>query len=426
MSGTISAGTATPVSNRAWWGTAATLVAAAWSANQFAPLIVMYQADLGLSGSELDAMYAVYVVGLFPALLVGGRLSDVIGRRRVVVPAMVLCFAGTLALMVGGSQSAWLYPGRLVTGIGCGLGYGTATAWLKELSSATGDPGAGPRRATVSMTLGFAAGALVAGALAQWAPLPSLTAYLPNLVLLVVAVGAIRGVPDDGPRTPRQARDRSPVRSRRAWPARDLVTFFVPFAPWVFGTVAVFLAYLTPLVAPEVGDRALLFSAVAAGLGAWAGIAAQPLARVLDRPGTNLLVTGSMLLVVLGLSGATWAAHTRSPVLVLVDSVVLGAAYGVCQFCGLLRIQQVARPAALGSTIAAYQAVSYLGFAFPLVMAWFNEHAGVSPTTTLAAVTGLALVSAVLVVGPRTQPVVRRESDDVDDRRSPAVDRGTS
>ena len=106
-----------------------------------------------------------------------------------------------------------------------------------------------------------------------------------------------------------------------------------------------------------------------------------------------------MLLVVVGLSGAVWAAHTRSPALVLVDSVVLGAAYGVSQFCGLLRIQQVARPEALGSTIAAYQVLSYLGFAFPLVMAWFNEHRGVSPTTTLMAVTGLALVSAAIVVG---------------------------
>ena len=147
------------------------------------------------------------------------------------------------------------------------------------------------------------------------------------------------------------------------------------------------------------GDRALLFGAIAAGLGAWAGIAAQPLARALNRPGTDRLVTGSMVLVVVGLAGAVWAAHTRSPALVLVDSVVLGAAYGVSEFCGLLRIQQVARPEALGSTIAAYQVLSYLGFAFPLVMAWFNEHWGISPTTTLMAVTGLALVSAVIVVG---------------------------
>ena len=108
-----------------------------------------------------------------------------------------------------------------------------------------------------------------------------------------------------------------------------------------------------------------------------------------------------MLLVVLGLAGAAWAAYTRSPVLVLVDSVLLGAAYGVSQFCGLLRIQQVARPEALGSTIAAYQVLSYLGFAFPFAMAWLNEHRGVSPTTTLMAMTGLALVSAALVVGRR-------------------------
>ena len=138
MTETVAAGTVARTSSRAWWGTAAALVAAAWSANQFAPLIVMYQADLGLSGSELDAMYAVYVIGLVPALLVGGRLSDAIGRRRVVLPAMVLCLVGTLALMAGGAEPGWLYPGRLVTGLGCGLAYVAATAWLKELSAAAG------------------------------------------------------------------------------------------------------------------------------------------------------------------------------------------------------------------------------------------------------------------------------------------------
>ena len=409
MTGIVAAGPVTRAPSRGWWGPAATLVAAAWSANQFAPLIVMYQADLGLSGSELDAMYAVYVIGLVPALLVGGRLSDAFGRRRVVLPAMALCLAGTLALMAGGAEPGWLYPGRLVTGLGCGLAYVGATAWVKELSAAAGDQGAGPHRATVAMTLGFASGALVAGVCAQWVPHPSLTAYLPHLVVLAVAVAALRGVPDDGPRRHGRADDRPSVRGQRAWPRRELVTFFVPFAPWVFGTAAVFLAYLTPLVAPEVGDRALLFSAVAAGLGAWAGIAAQPLARALARTGTHRLVSGSMLLVVVGLAGAAWAAHTRSPALVLVDSVVLGAAYGVCQFTGLLRIQQVARPEALGSTIAAYQVLAYVGFAFPLAMAWLNEHRGVSPTTTLVALTGLALVSSVLVIGRRARPVVARE-----------------
>lgn len=390
-------------SSRAWWGTAATLVAAAWTANQFAPLIVMYQADLGLSGSELDAMYAVYVVGLVPALLVGGRLSDAIGRRRVVLPATLLCLVGTLALMAGGTEPGWLYPGRLVSGLGCGLAYVAATAWLKELSTASGGPGAGAHRATVAMTLGFAFGAVVAGACAQWAPHPSVTAYLPNVLIVTVAVAALRGVPDDGPRAG-QARDLSRARGVGGWPRRELVTFFVPFAPWVFGTVAVFLAYLTPLVAPEVGNRALLFSALAAGLGAGAGIAAQPLGQALDRSGTNRLVIGSMVLVVLGLSGAVWAAYTMSPTLVLVDSLVLGAAYGVCQFCGLLRIQQVARPEALGSTIAVYQVLSYSGFALPFAMAWINEHGGVSPTTSLMALTGLAVVSAVLVVGRRPRP----------------------
>ena len=60
------------VARRAWLGAGLALAAVGWGANQFAPLIVMYEARLGLSAAVVDAMFALYALGLVPALLAGG------------------------------------------------------------------------------------------------------------------------------------------------------------------------------------------------------------------------------------------------------------------------------------------------------------------------------------------------------------------
>ena len=69
------------------------------------------------------------------------------------------------------------------------------------------------------MTLGFAFGAVVAGAVAQWAPHPSLTAYLPNVVMVTVAAAALGASPTkDGVRRRRPATAR---RCAACAPGRD-------------------------------------------------------------------------------------------------------------------------------------------------------------------------------------------------------------
>lgn len=382
------------VNGHSWWAPGLALAAAGWGANQFAPLILMYRDRLELSHSALDAMYGLYALGLVPALLKGGRLSDRVGRRVVVLPALAVASVGTAVLMMGGTQPTLLYLGRLLTGLACGLAFGSGAAWLKELSAAAGDAAAAPRRTTVAITGGFALGPFAAGTIAQLAPAPTVWAYAPHLTVILVALAAVWRAPD---RAHAPARARSSDRKAKV-PVLAFVVFFVPFAPWVFGTAAVFLAYLTPLVAPQVGRNALLFSALAATIGATAGIAAQPLATAIHRPGTGRLVIGSMLLVVLGLGGATWAAHSQSPVLVLIDSVLLGVAYGVCQFCGLLNVQRIASPESLGTMIATYQVLSYVGFAFPYLMSVAHERWAISSTTLLASLTGLAALATLTLL----------------------------
>ena len=75
-------------------GTPAICVAAAMigvlfaGSTVFTPLYVIYKQQFGFSQISLTLIYAVYVLGNFAALLLFGRLSDEIGRRKIAVTAI--------------------------------------------------------------------------------------------------------------------------------------------------------------------------------------------------------------------------------------------------------------------------------------------------------------------------------------------------
>jgi MFS family permease len=339
-------------------------------------------------------MFGLYALGLVPALLAGGRLSDRIGRRAVVMPALLASFLATCLLMAGGHQPLLLYAGRFLAGVASGLAFGTGAAWVKELSADAGDRTAGPRRATVAMTAGFAAGPLAAGACGQWLPSPAVTAYLPHLAVLIAATGPAWRTPDPA-RTAASSVSSAQIADagRPRGLARHFLLVILPFAPWVFGTAAIALAYLPALAAPRAGRQALLFSALAAGLAALAGIAAQPLARVVRRLPPGQLPPASMALVLAGIGCAAWAADTLSLPLVLLASAMLGAGYGVTQFAGLADVQHIAAPRSLGAATATYQVLSYTGFAFPFLMSLASAHWHLSPPALLLLLLGVAAIA---------------------------------
>jgi hypothetical protein len=231
------------------------------------------------------------------------------------------------------------------------------------------------------MTTGFAAGPLVAGILAQWAPARTVLPYLPHLVLAIIAIGLVVGtaetrVAPQGFRLPdvRQPRFRAVV---------------VPLAPWVFASASIALAYLPGLVASRVGGYALVYSAGVITLAALAGILVQPLARRLGRR----LLGISLAIVIAGLLVAALAAAVSAPVLVVVAALVLGSGYGSCQVCGLIEVQRLAHPDDLAGLTAVYQAISYLGLTTPFLLAAVQSVA--APTVLLLAVAALAALTLV-------------------------------
>lgn len=384
--------TESSVREAAWLRPAVAVAAIGWGANQFAPLIVFYQQH-GVSTTATGIIFGLYAVGLIPALLVGGRWSDRAGRKPVVGTALLLSLAATTMLVLGEHVHALLFARRFAAGVSSGLAFGTGAAWIREASATASGRHLGARRATIAMTTGFGLGPLVAGLIGQWAPDPQLWPYVPNLALCLVALILVA----------RAANGRPPARGERSTPPsraevnRHLLRVSTLFAPWVFGTAAIALAYLPGLVAT--GAQQLAFAAVATALPAFVGVLVQPvIARSHgDRPAAALLLP-AMGVTVVALAVAVWAAAASTMGAVILAEIALGAAYGVTQFAGLANIQHIAPPALLGYATSAYQALAYIGFALPYLLSLAHAALGWSPTLGLTFVTALAVAATLALL----------------------------
>jgi len=144
-------------------------------------------------------MFGLCAIGLIPGLLVGGLLADRVGRRPVLLAGLALSVIGGGVLIIGAYGIGWLFAERLIVGLASGSAFSAGAAWIKELSAPPYQERASWRGRAAgrgAMTLGFALGPLAAGALAQWAPLPTALPYLPQLVLTAFALALVTKTPE--------------------------------------------------------------------------------------------------------------------------------------------------------------------------------------------------------------------------------------
>jgi predicted MFS family arabinose efflux permease len=406
-------GTATGVparaSRMAWLPVAAALLGTGWGAQQFTPMLLVYSRALGLSTGTLTAMFGVYALGLIPGLLLCGPLSDTWGRRRVVAPAVAVSLVSSVLLAAAGHHVPLLYAGRLLAGLSSGAAFGAGTAWLREVSQppwGTATDAAAARRAVVAMTTGFAAGPLVAGLLAQWAPAPMVVPYLPHIALMAIVLVVLRAAPETvtgGGRRPLRLVPRG-LRSRR------FRTVVVPLAPWAFAAPAVAFALLPTVVGAGRVANGIALTAAVSALTALCGVLVQPLARRLDARGRgNLAATAGLVVLAAALVLAAVAAHERQVWLLIPGALLFGSAYGLCLVAGLIEVHRIASPDALAGLTAVYYMLAYLGFAVPSLLVLAAHLAGYA--VLLAVTAALALGTAALVTvqaqGQKTDQTLR-------------------
>ncbi|MET7992155.1 MFS transporter [Amycolatopsis sp. NPDC005232] len=395
-----------------WLRVALAMVGVGWGANQVAPLLLVYRTRDHLPETAVTAMFGIYAVGLIPALLVAGPYSDRHGRRVCVRLGVAVSLIASLVMIAGATTPWLLFLGRFLSGLASGVAFSAGSAWLKELSGRAG-PGAGARRATIALSLGFGGGPLIAGAVAEWLPSPAVIPYLVHVALMAVAIPLVWSAPPGAPESavPRHSLIPAAARSPR------FLLGVLPWAPWVFGIATIGFATLPAVISQQVGQPVVLSGGVA-GLVLAAGIAVQPLARWLGRSGDARAEVAGLLVATAGLVVCALVAATQAAVLVPVAAVVLGSGYGVLLVTGLRTVERLANPGETAGLVAIFYALTYTGLAAPYLLAMFAG--GHRYTVVLLAAALITLLTVPLAIAGVRRPAPHPDARTPRKRAAPA------
>lgn len=385
---------------RFWLPVAMALLLVGWGANQFASMLAFYQQTFGFSQIEVTSMLGIYVGGLIPALLLGGQVSDRLGRKGTSITALVITVIASVAMIFGSQIALLLYIGRFLAGVATGAAMAAATAWVKELSQGQWDPaataGAGARRASLFSTAGFWLGPVASGLIANFAPWPEITPYVVHIVLCVplfIFLAKVPGLRQQATADSRQPNEVPAYISEGAQQRfRRVVT---PGAFWVFGAGTIGFA-VVPSLFNNLGELTLIYSTIAVALTLGFGVAVQPLARKLDSLHSARASAVALSMSLLGLLVALGTGVGQWPWIGLLACCLLGAGYGLMLVAGLLETQRLSSPQRLGSATGKFYTLAYGAYLAPTVIAFVALWVPVM--TQLLIIVGLAVGCMLLIL----------------------------
>jgi MFS family permease len=362
------------------------------------PIYPLYQERWGFSVTMLTVIFAVYVAGLLGALLTVGSLSDHLGRRPVLVAALLVAAASTAIFWTADGVGSLLIA-RVVQGLATGTATSVLAAGLVDFAPEE-RPHLGPTMTAVGTSVGLAIGTGVVGLLVQLTTHPDAYVF-PFLTLAFVGLAVVvLAIPE--PHT-RRAGGLASLRPRVRVPreARPEFLAAVPAIVAGWSVTGLFLALTPSLVTTVLHVRfgaagglivAVLFLANSAS-GVWA---VRHAPRVVTSLGAGCLILGS--------AGLAAALVLTSVIVFVIGSVIAGVGVGLT-FNGTFRVISAATSAKARSEVfsAAY-VVSYTALSVPslaagLLAGWW----GLETTAYLyiAFVAVLSVIAAVHVGRPR-------------------------
>ncbi|MGI9607816.1 MAG: MFS transporter [Acidimicrobiales bacterium] len=369
-----------------------------WGTNASTPLLVLYKSELGLGNSSTMAIFTVYVVGILATLPLAGPLSDRFGRRAIVLPGVLLSATGSLVLILGRDEFAFLLVGRLILGVVSGAVLGVSAAWLQELMG----PG-NERRAAVMSTVityvGFGIGPPISAAFEWLTDAPLVVPFVFHAAVTLIFVPFLMRVPE----TNTADRRRDSIRIELGVPPEARHTFLgvaVPAAIWVFSFPSTSFALFPVLLGSAIPDADVAVAAASGVLTAWSALLARP---ILSRFGHDAALLGGMAMGTIGYVFGSIAFATDAWGLVLPAAVLLGAASGTLTAGVLGLLAEMAAPESRGAINSTFYLLAYPGMAMPILLTTIAGVVGL--TTSLTLVTS----AAALATGASALGLVRRQ-----------------
>lgn len=302
--------------------------------NSPTPLYIRWQAHLGFSSGMLTVIFAAYIAGLLVALLGAGQISDQIGRKKVVLPGLVVALIACV-LFATASSIPMLVIARFLTGLAVGVIVSAGMATVVDVGGPTRKQQAA-LAASVAMVFGAGMGPLLAGILAELLSNPIPIVFGIEFVLLAVGVFVAATLPvpalTAGKTRLAQVRLRMPSvpsgnRSHVAFgvavfgPGITATSFVLSLGPSVLSKQ---LGVTSPLI---VGGIACVMFLTATGV--QFAVRGQPIRRIF------LMGSGATIVAMVSL---LTAINLSIPVLLMVSAILSGAGQGLGQLGGLTLI----------------------------------------------------------------------------------------
>ena len=357
------------------------------------PLWSLYRERDHFSAFVVTLVFSAYAVGVVVSLFLAGHVSDWHGRRRVLIPALVIDLLAAAVFLLWPDLPG-LVVARVLTGIGTGVVTATATVWLAELHAAH-RPCASNQRAQLVATAanlgGIGFGALVSGALAQWFAGPLALPYVVFVIALLLALVLALATPETRTAAPRPRY--RPQRVSVPAPARGRFFAAATGALVAFAAFGLFTS-LAPSFLAETLHRPSLILAGAASFAVFAAaVVAQVITvkrsvRGLLAIGVPVMASGLVLLVV-----AVWLP-APSLTAFLGGGVLTGAGAGLIFKGAVGTVTAVSTTENRAEALAGLFLAGYVGLAGPVVgLGLLTRYT--SPRMSLLVFAGLLAVAVV-------------------------------
>jgi predicted MFS family arabinose efflux permease len=372
------------------------------------PLYPVYQAKWGFSDVTITLIFGVYAVAVLASLLVFGSLSDHVGRKPMLLGALVIQ-AGVMVLFATASGLPVLLAARVAQGLATGAALGAIGAGLVDLHA-----GRGPLANAAGAMSGTAAGSLGSAMLVQLLPAPTQLVYFLLMGVFLAQATAVLGIAETSPRAPGALRAMRPVialphkvRGALAVAAPSLI------AVWA---LAGFYGSLGPSLAGLIGHShstilggASLF--VLAGSGALTVL-------VFHRTDPRTFALAGAGLIILGVLTVLWSVSAHSLPGFFIGTALAGAGFGGGFQGGLRTIVPLAGPTERAGVISVAYIISYLAMGLPAIFAGVLVVHG-TLTGTAQEFGGAVIALAALTAAGLITGIARRRSNH---RHGPAAE----
>jgi MFS family permease len=328
------------------------------------PFYPVLQAKFGFAPVTITMVFAVYAVALLALLLVGGSLSDHVGRRPVLSAGFGLLAISVFLFWHADTAQAFI-ASRIVQGGASGLLLSALSATVVDLEPSH-KPGSAAAWNSVSAMAGLAVGGLVAGfVLFVFEDRGATMVFGTLLVTYLLIAGAIWCLPET---SPRHDGVWASLRPRASLPnsMRKAFLYAAPaiFAGWATG--GLYLSLGPVIIATQFHENSHLARglvvALLAGSGAVAGfLMRRRTARFISLYGTTSIAIGSALAIGAIAMGSLWMYY--------VAVMITGTGFGTAFSGALQSLLPLIQPGERAEVLAAVFVVCYTAFSVPAVVA---------------------------------------------------------